>query len=104
MAIQRTYTSGNWLIKEGQEKEFIRRWKEFAQWTVKNVPGSGDYYLIAESKNSRHFVSFGSWENQEVVNRWRQLPEFKDFLGKCKQLCEDFHAGDYILKISSKKE
>ena len=101
MAVKRTYTSGNWVVKQGQEEEFVRRWKEFAEWSAKNVPGSGDFYLIAETNNPRHFLSFGSWESPEAVSRWRQMPEFKDFIGKCKQLCENFQAADYTLKVSS---
>jgi heme-degrading monooxygenase HmoA len=101
MAAEQTYTSGNWLVQEGQEEEFIRRWSEFAQWSAKNAPGSGDFYLIQENNNPRHFLSFGSWENSEVVSRWRQLPEFKDFISKCKELCEDFKAGDYTLRVGS---
>ncbi|MEX0881453.1 MAG: antibiotic biosynthesis monooxygenase family protein [Candidatus Saccharimonadales bacterium] len=101
MAVKQTYTSGNWLVQEGKEEEFMRRWKEFAQWSAKNTSGSGDFYLIQETANPRHFLSFGSWENPEAVNSWRQTPEFKDFIGGCKQLCEDFKAGDYTLRVSS---
>lgn len=103
MAVNQTYTSGNWLVREGQEEEFIRSWKEFAQWSAKNISGNSDYQLIAEAKNPRHFLSFGSWESPEAVNNWRQTPEFKDFVGKCKQLCEDIQVGDYVLKVSSKE-
>ncbi len=103
MAARQTYTSGNWMVKEGQEAEFERRWKEFAHWSAKNVAGSGDFYLIAETKNPRHFLSFGSWENPEAVNNWRQMPEFKNFIGRCKELLEDFQAGDYVLKVSSQE-
>ena len=46
MAVLKTYTSGNWLVQAGREKEFARRWKEFAAWSSKNVPGNGDFYLI----------------------------------------------------------
>ena len=103
MEIKQTYTSGNWQVQKGQEEEFIRRWKEFAQWSAKNVPGSGDFYLIQETNNLRHFLSFGSWESPEAVNNWRQMPQFKDFISKCKELLDDFQAGDYVLKVSSQE-
>ncbi len=104
MAVKQTYSSGNWLAKEGQEEEFVQRWKEFAEWSAKNASGCGDFYLIAETKNPRHFLSFGSWESPEAVNSWRQMPEFKGFIGKCKELLDDFQPGDYTLKVSSQEK
>ena len=102
MAAKQTYTSGNWLVREGQEETFAQRWQNFAEWSAKNVSGSGDFYLIQDKNDPRHFISFGSWESPEAVDAWRQLPEFKEFLGKCKELCEEFKAGDYRLRVSSK--
>lgn len=101
MAAKQTYTSGNWLVKAGQEEIFVGRWRDFAQWSAKNAAGSGDFYLIQEVKNRRHFLSFGSWASPAAVKRWRQRPEFKDFIGRCKELCEEFQAGDYRLRVSS---
>lgn len=98
-----TYTSGDWLVKAGQEEEFERCWRKFAKWSAKNAPGCGDFYLIQAKQNPRHFLSFGSWESQEAVDTWRRMPEFKEAIGKCKQLCENFQAGDYILKVSSEE-
>jgi quinol monooxygenase YgiN len=95
------YTSGDWVVKAGKEDEFVKRWQEFAQWTDKNIEGSGDFYLIQDQQNPKHFLSFGSWTSPEVVSKWRQLPEFQAFLGKCKELCDDFKAGDYMLRVSS---
>jgi heme-degrading monooxygenase HmoA len=37
----------------------------------------------------RHFVSFGAWEKEEQVAAWRALPEFQEFLGRARELCED---------------
>ena len=103
MAVLRDYTSGSWLVREGQEAEFIKRWEEFARQSAKISPGSGDFYLIQEKNNPRHFLSFGSWASQQAVDDWRSSPGFKEFIGKCKELCEDFQPSDYSLKVSSQE-
>lgn len=28
------YTSGRWLVREGEEQDFIRRWTEFTEWSL----------------------------------------------------------------------
>lgn len=101
MADKQHYTSGSWLVREGQEEEFVRRWKEFAMQSAKTALGSGDFYLLQEKSNPRHFLSFGSWESQEVIDKWRNTPSFREFIGRCKELLDDFQPSDYFLKISS---
>ena len=29
-----TYTSGIWIVKEGEEDAFVAAWKQFAQWAI----------------------------------------------------------------------
>jgi hypothetical protein len=45
-------------------------------------------------------VSFGAWADQESVRAWRGRAEFAELLGRCRELCEDFRAGDYTLAAS----
>jgi quinol monooxygenase YgiN len=37
---------------------------------------------------SNHFVSFGSWMDLVVVDKWRNSPEFKQFSEKISELID----------------
>lgn len=100
MDVGSPYTSGNWAVKQGSEDAFVSRWTEFAGWSKENAPGAGRFYLLRDSRDPQHFVSFGSWRDPDAVTAWRERPEFADLLGRCRALCEDFEARDYTLVAS----
>ncbi len=91
------YTSGNWLVKAGSEESFIDRWTAFTECSLKNGPGAETFILIQDSGDPRRFVSFGAWDNPEAVTSWRQRPEFRELLGECRALCEEFEPDDYYV-------
>jgi len=91
------YTSGNWIVKEGAEKEFVARWTEFTKWALGNAPGAESFVLIREVADPRRFVSFGAWEDAQSVKGWRERPEFQQRLAACRALCEDFQPSDSTL-------
>jgi heme-degrading monooxygenase HmoA len=91
------YTSGNWIVKEGSEKEFVARWTDFTRWALANAPGAESFVLIREVADPRHFVSFGAWEDAGSVKAWRERPEFQQGLAACRALCEDFRPTDSTL-------
>src|SRR5437667_246743 len=64
------YTSGNWIVNEGSEDEFIARWTEFTEWALANAPGADHFVLIRETADPRRFVSFGAWEDAASPARW----------------------------------
>lgn len=93
------FTSGDWIAKEGQEDELVTRWTEFVEWSVQEM-GSGATelpILIRDTSNPRHFISFGGWKDAGTVQAWRQHPEFQEKLGRCRELCDEFVAGDYTV-------
>jgi heme-degrading monooxygenase HmoA len=98
--IGQPYTSGNWLVKEGNEEEFIRRWTEFTEWSLANAPGADSFLLIRDSTDPRHFMSFGAWEDADLVSAWRDRPEFQQRLGACRELCDDFKPTDSTLSAA----
>jgi len=91
------YTSGNWIVKQGSEDEFIRRWTDFTEWALANAPGAEHFVLIREDADPRHFVSFGAWEDAGSVKGWRERPEFQQRMAACRELCEDFRPSDSTL-------
>lgn len=83
------YTLGIWLVKHGSEQAFVKAWKEFAEWTLKNQLGNTKATLLQDEEQPQHFISFGPWKDNESIQSWRNQPEFKEFITKARDLCED---------------
>lgn len=96
------YTLGIWTVKPGNEKEFIKEWTEFANWTDKNISGPGKAYLLQDEKNFLRFISFGPWDNEKSIQEWRESNEFKRFVAKVKELCDDFQPNTLKVVSTSK--
>jgi heme-degrading monooxygenase HmoA len=94
------YASGNWVVTEGNQAEFVARWTEFLGWTREAAPGLRWARLIQDAENPRHFISFASWESLEALRSWRSLPEFPSKMGACRALCDDFRGGDYTVVVT----
>ena len=95
-----SYSSGSWLVRAGSEEEFIERWTTFAEWSLNNAPGAESAVLVRDAAETRRFLSLGTWENQEAMEAWRQMPEFSELLGQCRELCEDFEFHQYTFAAS----
>jgi heme-degrading monooxygenase HmoA len=90
------YTSGNWLVKEGEVDAFIAEWSAFTEWSLEDASGAESFVLIQDSGDPRRFLSFGAWADPESVTAWREGDEFRERLGRCRALCEEFEAHDYV--------
>lgn len=93
------YTLGIWSVKNRHESDFINEWTSFANWTSKNITGAGKAYLLQDEKNSLRFISFGPWEAEATIQQWRNSDEFKKFVARVKDLCDDFQPN--TLKVVS---
>jgi len=91
------YASGNWIVTVGREQEFVKRWTEFLEWTRSAFTELQSAHLIQDLDDSRHFVSFSSWDTAEAVKQWRSRQEFAVKLGACRPLCDEFRASDFAL-------
>jgi heme-degrading monooxygenase HmoA len=94
------YASGNWLVLNGKEEEFIARWKEFLHWTKQHAQGLVSAQLIQDFEDPHHFISYSSWDSIEALQRWRSLPEFASMLGACRVLCQEFRGANFNLAAS----
>jgi len=65
--LNQLFTSGTWLVKQGKEEEFVREWKEFADWSVQNNLGSDKPYLLEDINNPKYYISFGPWPDKVIV-------------------------------------
>ena len=97
-----SYSSGEWLVRPGSEEEFIQRWTNFLEWSLNNAPGAVSAVLVRSAEEPRRFLSLGAWENQEALERWRQMDQMQELLGRCRELCEEFEANFYTLAASLK--
>ena len=93
------YTLGIWTIKPGKENDFIKEWTSFAHWMSKHLSGARKGHLLQDEKNPLRFISFGPWENEDEMQKWRDSKEFKEFIAKVIELCDDFQPN--TLKVVS---
>jgi quinol monooxygenase YgiN len=52
--------------------------------------------LIRAEDDPRHFVSFGRWRDLASAVAWKQRPEFRELLGGCRSVCDEFSGGDFM--------
>ena len=72
------YTSGIWVVKNGREADFARRWQESADSLALEVPDL-KFMLLHDRENPRRFVSLGEgWRNSDQIEAARSTPEFQD--------------------------
>ncbi len=96
-----TYTSGAWVVKEGEEDAFVAEWKAFVTW-ASAMPGSGTFRLVRDLDDPRKFMSFAPWESFEAQNDWKELPEFRERIMRVRSHCEDFQPStlELVAKIA----
>jgi heme-degrading monooxygenase HmoA len=100
MSISSEYlASGNWLIKEGREQEFIDRWKAFLDWSRGN-PGFLWAKLMRQEGSGRHFISFSIWRDAQARANWKAAPGFAERFNACRELTDEFSSGDYDLEVN----
>jgi quinol monooxygenase YgiN len=72
------YTSAVWIVKEGREEEFERRWQEAVNGTSLEFPDV-KFMLLRDRENPRRFVSLGEgWRNHEQIEAARSTPSYQD--------------------------
>lgn len=79
-----TFTTGVWNVKKGKEKEFIKEWAEFAEWSnnIDNVSAR----LFQDDETPTRFVSIGTWNDDGTIQKWRERSEYKDSLSRITNL------------------
>jgi quinol monooxygenase YgiN len=93
------YTSGDWLVKEGNEQAFVDLWEKVADFCVQNYPGARGFRLIRDAANPRHFISFGEWNDFDSVSVSRSRPQFLRLFRGCQGLCDEFSGSDYTVSL-----
>jgi heme-degrading monooxygenase HmoA len=97
-----TYTLGIWKVKPGKETEFISEWTSFANWTNDNISEARKAYLLKDENFPLKFISFSPWKDEKAIDTWRGSEEFKAFVTKVNNLCDDFKPNQLKVVSTSK--
>lgn len=96
------YTSGVWVVKEGREEEFTRRWQESTDKLALEFPDV-KFMLFRDRENPRRFVSLGEgWRNADQIDAARSTPEFQDAMASIWRVLDsgDVATLDLIASVS----
>jgi heme-degrading monooxygenase HmoA len=97
--MQQLFTHGRWVVKPGREDAFVAAWRDFAEWTVANVEGSSNGWLLRDREQRDHFYSFGPWESLEAIEAWRASAGFQERVGGIQELLESFEPYTLDLEV-----
>jgi heme-degrading monooxygenase HmoA len=89
-----TYTSGVWTVKPGHEDDFMRAW--FVRWASESA-GAGTFRLVRDLDSPSKFMSFAPWDSFDAQNAWKNLPDFRERIGRVRAHCDDFTPSTYEL-------
>ena len=81
-------TCGVWLVREGRESDFARRWEQSASALSLEFPDV-TFQLLRDRDDPRRYVSLGTgWRNLEQIEEARSLPSFQDAMASIWRLLE----------------
>jgi quinol monooxygenase YgiN len=82
------YTSGVWIVKQGREGEFARRWQESADRLALDFPDV-KFMLLRDRENPRRFISLGEgWRTLDDIEAARSSPDFQDAMAAVWRMLE----------------
>lgn len=83
------FTTGSWRPFQGQEQEFLARWREFAAWAT-GLPGAGRAILGEDVRDRGRYVSYIEWETWDMMRAWKDHSEFKPRMARVQQHVDKF--------------
>ena len=86
------FTYGRWTVAPGKQDEFQQAWQDLADWTRANIEGAGWSKLLLDGEDPNLFLSFGTWDDPDAIQRWRSSTGFAEHIGRMRGLLEDFEA------------
>lgn len=85
------YTSGRWVVKPGSEDQFVRAWREFAEWSKASFPEAAGWVLLLRDREQQNvFVSLGPWSTSSAIETWRGDTGFRTRIASIRELLESF--------------
>jgi len=65
------------------------------------MPGSATFRLVCDLDNRDRYMSFTPWESFEALAAWKQLPEFRERIGRVRSHCEHFEPStlEFVVEV-----
>ena len=82
------YTSGDWHVKAGQEDDFAKKWHELSAAAVAEIEPSAWHVLLCDREDPKHFRSFGRWQDEDAIVRWRDSSVLGSRVGELSHMLE----------------
>jgi heme-degrading monooxygenase HmoA len=82
------YTSGSFIVRPGQEKDFITAIEAVAEWTIENYSSVSEITLFRDQTRSGRFITLFRWDDDESIDAWRADPEFGVYMTQIREHCE----------------
>ena len=95
-------TAGIWVVKEGREDDFARRWEESSSNLSREFPDV-TFRLLRDREDPRRFISLGEgWRNAEQIAMSRSLPSVQDAMSSIWNVLEsgDLFTLELVVEIS----
>jgi quinol monooxygenase YgiN len=83
----RVWTQGVYAIKPGRVDDFVRLWAELARHAVAEFRASPPS-IFCDRDDPRVVVTFGAWEDDDALRRFRSSPYVADRAGALDELVE----------------
>ena len=88
-------SSGVFHVREGQVEAFLERWADLIAWTRDHHPSMGRASLSQCDSDPQRFTSHSHWTSAEARQAWRAEPGYRERSARCRELCDEYLAGDY---------
>jgi|SRR6266545_1197849 len=87
--MEKPFTHTTWRVKPGQEDEFVKRWREWADWSHRQGLET-QARLLRDPEDPQTFVSFGPWKSMSAVRSWRGLSGYQERLARLSEVVDGF--------------
>lgn len=93
------YTLARWQVKDGNEAEFLRTWREdLAELFIRLNPGATGT-LVRSVDDPLLFYSFGPWNDLQDILNMRAMPEAQTVFEKLIGLCDEATPGAFLVEM-----
>jgi heme-degrading monooxygenase HmoA len=82
------YTSGSFIVRQGQEKDFIDAIEAVAEWTIENYSSVSEITLFRDQTRIGRYITLFRWDDEESIDAWRADPEFGVYMTQIREHCE----------------
>jgi heme-degrading monooxygenase HmoA len=87
--MEKPYTHTTWRVRAGSEDEFVRRWREWVDWSHREGL-EAPALLLRDLENPQAFISFGPWANMAAVRSWRALAGYQERVARLSEVLDSF--------------